>query len=140
MDCKLTPAEINHLRRLIGWVACEIGQSPDEMVATVQRIAPAIQDASEEGKARLVQAHQNASSVPKYVRAAIKALRNAIEPHLGDVVDADYSQERQLPATKTRGPMRCERHGGYGFTSDCVECNPAPNERRSPAAKRSGAA
>jgi len=108
MDCKLTPAEINHLRRLIGWAACEVGQSPEEMVATVQRIAPAIHDTSEEGKARLVQAHQKASNVPKYVWAAIKALRKAIEPHLGDVVDADYSQERQLPAPNAGGNKRAD--------------------------------
>lgn len=98
MDCKLTPAEINHLRRLIGWADCEVGQEPNEMVETVRKIAPAIHDASEEGKARLVEAHQKASNVPKYVRAAIKALRKTLEQRAGDVVDAEYSQERQLPA------------------------------------------
>lgn len=98
MDCRLTKAEINHLRRLIGWVACEVGQEPDEMVSMVRKIAPAIHDASDEGKARLVEAHQKASDVPKYVRAAIKALRKTLEQRAGDVVDAEYSQERQLPA------------------------------------------
>lgn len=99
MGCKLNEAEINHPRKLLGWVACEVGQTPDELIETVRKIAPAIgPDVSEEGKARLVQAAQKADSVPKYVRAAIKALRKAIEPHLGDVVDGVVVEERRLQA------------------------------------------
>lgn len=98
MDCRLTEAEINHLRRLIGWVACEAGQTPEELIATVRKIAPAIQDVSEEGKARLVEAHQQAEAVPKYVRAAIKALSKAIQPHLGDIVDGESVEQKQLPS------------------------------------------
>lgn len=80
MTTSLTDAEVNHLRRLLGWVACEIGQAPDEMVATVRQIVSAIgSDVSQEGKARLILAHQQASNVPKYVRAAVKALRKTIE-------------------------------------------------------------
>lgn len=74
----LTQAQANHLWRLLGWVKCEIWQSPDELVATVRSIAPQLKDISEEGKARLVQQHQKASNVPKYVRSAVKSLRKAI--------------------------------------------------------------
>ena len=34
----LTNAEINRLHRLIGWVRCELGQTPEEFVETVKRI------------------------------------------------------------------------------------------------------
>lgn len=97
MDCRLKEAEINHLRRLIGWVACEAGQTPEELIATVRKIAPAIQDVSEEGKAQLVEAHKKAEAVPKYVRAAIKALSKVIQPHLGDIVDGESVEHKQLP-------------------------------------------
>ena len=97
MDCRLTEAEINHLRRLIGWVACEVGQTPEELIATVRKIAPAMQDVSKEGKARLVEVHQKAEAVPKYVRAAIKALSKAIQPHLGDIVDGEAVEQNRLP-------------------------------------------
>jgi hypothetical protein len=53
MNRALSKAEVNHLRRLIGYVRCEIMQSPDELVATVQSICPAIGEISDEGKQRL---------------------------------------------------------------------------------------
>lgn len=103
MTCKLNEAEINHLRRLIGWVACEVGQTPEELIATMQKIAPAIgPDVSEEGQARLVESMRKAESVPKYVRAAIKALSKAIEPHLGDIVDGVVIDERRLESSAVR--------------------------------------
>lgn len=75
----LTESEIRHLHRLLGWVSCEIGQAPDEMVTTVQSIASKINEPiSQEGKARLVQAHAEACNVPAYVRAALKALRKRL--------------------------------------------------------------
>ena len=95
-ECRLTNAEINHLRRLLGWVACEVGQTPDELIATVRKIAPAIQDVSEEGKTRLVESHHKAASVPKYISAAIKSLSKAIHPHLGDIVDCEFEEQKQL--------------------------------------------
>jgi hypothetical protein len=93
----LTPAEVNHLRLLLGWAACEIGQSPEEFVTTVRSIAPQIQDISQEGKARLVQHHATASNVPKYVRAAVKALRKTLdrvraETFVREVVEKDFRQ------------------------------------------------
>jgi vacuolar-type H+-ATPase subunit H len=98
MDCKLTEAEMNHLRRLLGWAACEAGQAPEELVETVRKIAPVIgSDVSDEGKARLVEAHKKADAVPKYVRAAIKALNKALQPHLGDIVDGEFAEQKQLP-------------------------------------------
>jgi hypothetical protein len=90
----LTDAEVNHLRKLLGWVRCEIGQSPEEMVQTVSNIAPAIgPDLSEEAKARLVAAHNKAASVPKYIRAAVKALEKTLVQQAGEVVDVEASRE-----------------------------------------------
>ena len=70
----LTTSEANHLRRLMGWVRCEVGESPDEMLETVKRIAPAIDVVSERAQKSLVASYRQAENVPKYVRAALKVL------------------------------------------------------------------
>jgi hypothetical protein len=98
MGHQLTDAEINHLRRLLGWVECEAGQAPDEMVEMVRKIAPAIHGVSDEGKARLVEAHQKASNVPKYVRSAIKALRKTLAPYDANIVDAEVITTKAIGA------------------------------------------
>lgn len=93
MKPNLTQAETNHLRRLLGWVCCEIGQTPDEIVQTVAGLADngAITadglDAS--AKARLVEHHQRAAAVPKYVRAAVKALERLLQRQEGTIVDVE---------------------------------------------------
>lgn len=102
MTAPLTDAEINHLRRLLGWVRCEIGQSPEELVSTVQGILPAIpSDISEEGKARMVLAHQQAANVPKYVRAAVKALEKTILSRPTGTEAADIVSDSQGPLLST---------------------------------------
>lgn len=97
---ELTRGEVMHLRRLLGWVACEIGQTPDELVATVRNIVPKIGEVSEEGKARLVQAHQQSCNVPKYVRDAVRALHIAI-----DCAPASKS-DCETPIEGTYTPLR----------------------------------
>ncbi len=67
-------SDLNHLRRLVAWVHCEIGQTPDELVETVRKLAERGVTTDEAGMARMVQAHDAARSAPKYVRAAVKAL------------------------------------------------------------------
>ena len=32
-------SDLNHLRRLVAWARCEIGQSPDELVTTMRNLA-----------------------------------------------------------------------------------------------------
>ena len=79
-------SDLNHLRRLVAWVQCEIGQSPDELVTTMRNLAERGITTDDAGKARMVQAYDAARSVPKYVRDAVKALdRYARTP--GAVVD-----------------------------------------------------
>ena len=75
MSIVITQAERNHLRLLIGWIRCTVGQSPEEMKATLSSLAPAIgDDVSDEAKRLFVEQYWASQSVPKYVRAAIKAL------------------------------------------------------------------
>lgn len=74
----MSAAEENHLRRLVAWVRCEIGQSPEELVETVNSITAKVGEPSEDGKARLVAAYREAKSIPLYVRAAVKALEKMI--------------------------------------------------------------
>ena len=92
MSKTLSTAEINHLRRLIGWMDCEVGPSPDEMVDTMKKIAPTTGHVSDEGRQRMIESMEKAASVPLYVRAAIKALRKATADQSGQVVDAEISQ------------------------------------------------
>ncbi len=95
-------SDLAHLRRLLGWVRCEIGQSPEELVAGLQTIAdklghPPIDDAARQ---RLVQDYDRRRAVPRYVREAVKALdRYARAP--GAVVEVKV---RQLPRTTRGGP------------------------------------
>ena len=98
MKRRLTTAEINHLRRLLGWVACEAGQTPEELIATAQKVAPAVGAIDDAAKARLVEAHAKAAAVPKYVHAAIKALRKAIEPDVVTVDGEIAEPQKELPA------------------------------------------
>lgn len=97
---KLAPSDVSHLRRLLGYMRCEVGQSPSELVATVQAILPAVGEVSGDGKQRLVEAHTKAQNVPKYVRAAIKALEKALaDEH--DMVDGELDHKR-LPSAETQ--------------------------------------
>lgn len=72
----------NHLRRLLGWLKTEIGQSPDEVVQTLTQVTAKLglqeADFSEAAKARMVATHDRARNVPGYVRAAITALEKTL--------------------------------------------------------------
>ncbi|TAA25433.1 hypothetical protein [Pseudoxanthomonas winnipegensis] len=89
MKPNLTQAEANHLRRLLGWVRCEVGQTPDEIVSTMQQLAPKLPEPNADAKARLVEHHAQAAAVPKYVRAAVKALEKLLVKQEGVVVDVE---------------------------------------------------
>lgn len=104
MNKTLSAAEINHLRRLLGWVACEIGQSSGELIETAKRIAPTVGELSTEGRQRLIEAAEKADQVPKYVRAAVKALKKAIADQEGDIVDAEISDSTPLGLPEEKRP------------------------------------
>ena len=74
-------SDLNHLRRLVAWARCEIGQPPGEHAATVQHLAE--------------------RSVPKYVRDAVKALDRYARPP-GAVVD-EQAAPRRIQDAKEHG-------------------------------------
>ena len=84
---QLDKAQVNHLRRLLGWVRCDIGQSPEEMVAMMKGLLPHLGPISDDGKARSVEAYQRVLRVPAYIRAALKSLAPVVEESKGEVVD-----------------------------------------------------
>ena len=91
MAKELDKAQLNHLRRLLGWARCEVWQSPEEFVETLRSIAPAVGTPGPEAKQRLAETYEKAASVPKYVRAAIKALEPVVKEAEGEIVDAVYA-------------------------------------------------
>lgn len=126
MKPNLTQAETNHLRRLLGWVRTEVGQTPDEIVQTVAGLADkgAVTadglDAS--AKARLVEHHQSAAAVPKYIRAAVKSLERLLQRQEGAIVDV--AADRSLgPVARTLSPavvFGVDRGAGDGRAADFV--------------------
>lgn len=108
MSKTLSTAEINHLRRLLGWVRCEVGQSSEELIATAKAIAPAVGELTPEGRQRMIESAEKADSVPKYVRQAIKALEKAIAGQPGEVVDAEISASSKpsLPRPSLEAPAK----------------------------------
>ena len=74
----LSMSDENHLRRLVAWVRGDVGLTPEEIVDTVNRITDKTGEPSEDAKARLVAWHRQSSAVPKYIRAAVKALEKTM--------------------------------------------------------------
>jgi len=97
----LTQAQVNHLRRLLGWVRCEVGQTPDEIVETMRGLN--MPEPSPEGKARLLECHAKAAAVPKYVRAAVKALEKLLVKQDGVVVDVASTAHHPAAAVTLPG-------------------------------------
>lgn len=73
-------SDVNHLRRLLGWIRCEIGQSPAELQQTMIEVADGLghPEISQEAKARMVETYRRAEAAPLYVRAAVKALEKTL--------------------------------------------------------------
>lgn len=88
MKANLTRAQTNHLRRLLGWVRTEVGQTPEEMVETLKGLGP-LPEPSAEARSRLVESYKRAEAVPKYVRAAVKALEKLLVKQEGAIVDVE---------------------------------------------------
>lgn len=92
MKLALEASDVNHLRRLLAYVRCEVGQSPEEMAEMLRQIAPAIRDAQPEGVARLKGSCEKSIAVPQYVRAAIKALEKTLVKGDGEILDVDSAR------------------------------------------------
>ena len=94
MSKALKTSDINHLRRLLAWVRCEIPPAPDEVVSIVKSIAPAID--SDDAKKKMVEWHREAKSVPKYLRAALKALEPLVREAEGETVTGENVSAHRL--------------------------------------------
>jgi hypothetical protein len=93
MKAQLTKAELNHLRRLLGWVQCEIGQPPEEMLATIKNVVAPLGPFRYSEKMRLTAAYTKSQSIPKYVRAAVKSLERTVREHGGEILDAELARK-----------------------------------------------
>ena len=73
-------SDLNHLRRLLGWIRCDIGQAPGEMVQTMIDVAGKLgnPEISPEAQGRLMESYRRAEAVPIYVRDAVKALEKVV--------------------------------------------------------------
>jgi len=98
MATNLSTSDVNHLRRLLGYVRCEIWQSPKEMVNKMNELSQKIGPISDGGVKRLVESYQEAANVPTYVRAAVKALEKAIKEAEGEIVDGENVSAQRLSA------------------------------------------
>lgn len=82
----MTEAQVNHLRRLLAWMRCEMGQEPAEMVAMTGEIIEklggpdAITD-KEGARQRLQAGYEKSASYPAYIRQAVKMLTKALHAH-----------------------------------------------------------
>lgn len=79
----MTEAQVNHLRRLLAWISCEMGQEPAEMVVMANRIAEKIGPLPdpEGARGRLQEGYDKAASYPAYIRQAVKMLTKALRDH-----------------------------------------------------------
>lgn len=99
MTVKLTDAEFNHLWRLVGWVRCSIGPSPEENADIVRFVHGQLDgQLSDQGRERLIETQRRAESVPKYVRAAVKALTKAMH-------EQQAMRPKKLPPAEVIEPL-----------------------------------
>ncbi|HHH9219766.1 TPA: hypothetical protein ACP303_004227 [Pseudomonas aeruginosa] len=86
---RLTRAEMNHLRRLIGWVRCEVGAEPEKIATAAKEALVHFQCVTEDGKQRLLEHYQKSVAIPNYIRAALKALEKVCQEEPAEVVDGE---------------------------------------------------
>lgn len=99
MKASLKESDINHLRRLVAWVRCEIGQTEQELIAQYCEIAKILpHELSDDSKQRIVKSIEDARNVPQYIRRAVKALEKVVGKIDGDIVDAEASRDKALPS------------------------------------------
>lgn len=81
---ELTDAEVNHLRRLLGWLTCEYNLSEAGQEGIFIGLSSAVAgDASLVERAQAILDEEAASirRVPAYIRHAIKMLTKAVRDH-----------------------------------------------------------
>mgnify|MGYP003386161433 CR=1 FL=1 len=90
-------SDINHLRRLLGYVKCEIGGGDEQ--ETIQRYAELSgivdHELDEAAKQRIVESVRKAARVPQYIRRAVTALEKVVKES-GDTVYAEALDKSTL--------------------------------------------
>ena len=89
-------SDINHLRRLIAYVRCEIGEDVQQTIQLYTEIAKTVDaEPDEAAKQRIMESIKKAANVPQYIRRAITALEKVVDD-CGDIVDAEASVESEV--------------------------------------------
>jgi hypothetical protein len=96
----MKPNELNHLRRLVAWVRCEIGQEPQEYVEMMNDdIFPKVGDISDYGVQRSIEHHERLKKTPAYVRQAVKILSKYLSEQDSRVFEVKRKKRRFIEAT-----------------------------------------
>lgn len=83
-------SDINHLRRLLGYVKCEIGGDEQETIQRYAELSGIVDhDLDEAAKQRIVESVRKAASVPQYIRRAVAALEKVVKEADGNTIDAE---------------------------------------------------
>lgn len=147
MKPNLTHVQVNHLRRLLGWVRCEYGQEPAAYAEQAKEMITKLEGAgfktSDDAKAYIAESYMHKASTPKYVRAAVRALEKLLVKQDGVIVDVASPEHRHpiaraLPSHQPgiAGPVAgfdaALEVGGTQHASDPISCDgwsdDAPNE------------
>lgn len=84
-------SDINHLRRLLGYVKCEIGGDEQETIQRYAELSGILDhEPDEAAKQRIVESVRKAARVPQYIRRAVTALEKVVKES-GDTVYAEAS-------------------------------------------------
>ena len=80
---ELSDAEVNHLRRLLGWMKCEYNLSPEGQRGFVVGLTKAVEDGAPVERAQQVldEEVERVGRIPAYIRQAIKMLDKAVRDH-----------------------------------------------------------
>lgn len=99
MKRQLTDAEVKHLRQLLAWMRCEWCLDEDMQRGTLQAVK-VMMDAGditpEQAHDQLAKRSAQISSVPKYVRQAVKMLSKTIQEFDGQKGPALDVQTRDV--------------------------------------------
>lgn len=83
-------SDINHLRRLLGYVKCQIGGDEQETIQRYAELSGIVDhDLDDAAKQRIVESVRKAASVPQYIRRAVAALEKVVNEADGNTVDAE---------------------------------------------------
>lgn len=79
----MTDAEVNHLRRLLGWLRCEYNLSEDGQRGMLIGLDMAVKSGAPVNRAQAILDDEVAKirRVPAYIRQAVKMLTKAIRDH-----------------------------------------------------------